>query len=200
MNAESRYRSDSDGPQRATELEASQTMAIGKSRNPVELVPFDALWRAVFEEIANQLRISLSNCVLSIDHVGSTAIPNMLAKPFIDIDISVRDLNDIAPATDILLGLGYEPRGSRYDDDMWAFLMRNCPTGQRVYRCPPDNPTHRKRLVFRDYLIAHPNTARQYANLKMRLASAFENDGDAYTAAKGSFIEDVVARAMLPIA
>jgi GrpB-like predicted nucleotidyltransferase (UPF0157 family) len=107
------------------------------TRNPVRLVPFDGQWAKTFREIAATLQGALSPYVLCIDHIGSTSIPGTLAKPVIDIDVTVRSLDDIGPATDILLDLGYEARGNRHDDGMWAFLFRNGAATSRTYLCPP---------------------------------------------------------------
>jgi GrpB-like predicted nucleotidyltransferase (UPF0157 family) len=170
-------------------------MMTGNTRHPVRLVPFDRQWAKMFRDRAAALQGALSPHVDSIDHIGSTAIPGMLAKPVIDIDVTVRSLDDIAPATHILVGLGYEPRGNHHDDDMWAFLFRDNVSSCRTYLCPPENLTHRRRMAFRDYLIARPDAAKDYATLKTRLAAKFESDGDAYTAAKRDFIESILLRA-----
>jgi GrpB-like predicted nucleotidyltransferase (UPF0157 family) len=65
---------------------------------------------------------------------------------------------------------------------------------QRVYLCPSGNETHRRRMVFRDYLRAHPDAAGQYASLKQTLAIAFSYDGDRYTAGKRAFVEDILRK------
>lgn len=67
---------------------------------------------------------------------------------------------------------------------------------ERVYLCPAGNGTHRNRLAFRDYLIAHPHAAADYAALKRRLAAQFRMDGDGYTAHKREFVDAIVARAL----
>lgn len=167
-------------------------MNSGRSRNPVELVAYDPGWPAAFQRIRDALHHVLQPNVMAIDHIGSTSIPGMVAKPLIDLDVTLRGHSDIAPATKVLISMGYEPRGNRYDDDMWAFLLRDEKPGQRIYLCPPQNRTHIERMIFRDYLVAHGNLAADYAALKLRLAAIFRNDGDAYTAAKRDFIRDVL--------
>ncbi|MBY5782184.1 GrpB family protein [Rhizobium leguminosarum bv. viciae] len=165
------------------------------THNPVELVPYDPQWPQVFQRIRGRL-LSLLPQALSIDHIGSTSIPGMIAKPLIDIDIVLPGLVHIEDATRVLLAEGYEPRGNRYDDEVWAFLSRGSVPAERVYLCPAGNGTHRKRLAFRDYLIAHPQTAADYVTLKRRLAAEFRMDGDRYTAHKRDFVDAVVARAL----
>ncbi|MBY5769140.1 GrpB family protein [Rhizobium laguerreae] len=165
------------------------------THNPVELVPYDPQWPQVFQRIRGRL-LALLPQALSIDHIGSTSIRGMIAKPLIDIDIVLPGLVHIEDATHALLAEGYEPRGNRYDDEVWAFLSRGSVPAERVYLCPAGNGTHRNRLAFRDYLIAHPQTAADYAALKRSLAIEFRMDGDGYTAHKREFVDAVVARAL----
>jgi GrpB-like predicted nucleotidyltransferase (UPF0157 family) len=161
----------------------------------VELVPCDPQWPQAFQRIRGRL-LALLPQVLFIDHIGSTSIPGMIAKPLIDIDIVLPGPGHIEDATRVLLAEGYEPRGNRYDDDVWALLSRGLVPAERVYLCPTGNGTHRNRLAFRDYLIAHPLAAADYAALKRRLAAEFRMDGDGYTAHKREFVDAIVARAL----
>lgn len=161
----------------------------------VELVPYDDEWPRQFETAAEWLRELLRDKVVAIDHIGSTSIPGMLAKALIDIDVTLRDLQAVASASETLLSAGFEPRGNHYDDDMWAFLSKSATPSLRVYLSPPDNTTHRDRLLFRDLLRRHPDLAAQYAELKCKLAKEFPYDGDRYTAEKTEFVWRVVERA-----
>ncbi|OWV90519.1 hypothetical protein ATY75_15040 [Rhizobium sp. N122] len=163
--------------------------------DPVELVPYDPQWPQAFRRIRDRLLVLLPQA-LSIDHVGSTSISGMTAKPLIDIDVVLPGLGHIEDATRVLLTEDYEPRGNRYDDEVWAFLSRGSVPRQRVYLCPAGNGTHRNRLAFRDYLIAHPDAAAEYAALKRRLAAEFRMDGNRYTAEKRGFVDAIVARAL----
>ncbi|MGO7396203.1 GrpB family protein, partial [Rhizobium ruizarguesonis] len=84
----------------------------------------------------------------------------------------------IEDATRVLLAEGYEPRGNRSDDAVWAFFSKGSVPVERVYLCPFGNGTHRNRLAFRYYLTAHPQAAADYAALKRRLAAEVRMDGD----------------------
>ena len=161
----------------------------------VELFPYDQSWEQAFSELADDMHKLIGASIRAIDHVGSTAVPGMPAKPIIDVDITLASLADIPAASAVLTASGYEPRGNRYDDDVWAFMKHDRKPKQRIYLCPPENETHRRRLIFRDYLRAHKDVAAAYAALKQQLAAKFPNDGDRYTAEKRDFIETVVARA-----
>lgn len=161
----------------------------------VELVPYDPGWPRDFDRIRIGLEHLLAGYVVTIEHIGSTAIPGIAAKPLIDIDIILRSAADIPLATRILLKQGYEPRGNRYDDDVWAFMRRDGEPPERVYLCPPNNRTHERRMIFRDYLRAHPAAAVAYAKLKLELAGIHRHDGDRYTAEKRRFIDAIIAKA-----
>ena len=163
--------------------------------NPVELVPYDPDWPAAFIRIREKLEELLTPYAVTIEHIGSTSIPGLTAKPLIDIDIILRSRDDIPAATQILLALDYEPRGNRYDDDVWAFMMRDGKPPERIYLCPPNNATHQRRVIFSDHLRSHPVAAAAYAALKQDLAAKFRYDGDRYTAAKRDFIDVVIDQA-----
>lgn len=163
----------------------------------VELVPHDQEWPRHFSAAADWLRGLLAGKVLAIDHIGSTSIPDMPAKPLIDIDVTLADLGAIPEASNLLADDGFEARGNRYDDDIWAFLLKRSTPALRVYLCPPENETHRKRLLFHNHLRQHPDVAAQYAELKSRLAQEFPHDGDRYTAEKSEFVRQVLERAEL---
>lgn len=161
----------------------------------VEVVSYDPSWPRHFEAAEARLRALLGAVVAAVDHIGSTAIPDMSAKPIIDIDVTLTGLADVPPACRRLIEAGYEARGNRYNDDVWAFLLRGATPQLRVYLCPPQNRTHERRLAFRDYLRHHPAAAEAYAILKRQLAARFAHDGDRYTAEKSGFIQQVLEMA-----
>lgn len=161
----------------------------------VKLVPYDQEWPRQFEAAAEWLCELFRDKVVAIDHIGSTAIPDMPAKPLIDIDVTLSGLDAIPTASALLVNAGFEARGNRYGDDMWAFLLKTSAPALRVYLCPPENETHRKRLLFRNHLRQNADIAAQYAELKKRLAREFPYDGDRYTAEKSEFVHEVVERA-----
>lgn len=155
---------------------------------PVLVVGYDAAWPDLFVEISTSLRLLLGDAVDAIDHVGSTAVPGLAAKPVIDVDVTLCSREFIEAACRRMTGAGYGARGNRYGDDMWAFLARQAPFC-RVYLCSPGNETHRKRLVFRDRLRRDGALRETYGTLKQQLSRRFALDGDAYTAAKRDFID-----------
>ncbi len=163
---------------------------------PVIVVGYDAAWPDRFSEVSQSLRALLGDAVHAVDHVGSTAVPGLAAKPVIDVDVTLCSRERIEAACRCMADAGYGTRGNRYDDDMWAFLSKGEPAC-RVYLCPPENETHRRRLVFRDRLRQDGALRAAYSALKQRLSVQFPLDGDAYTAAKRSFIEAAIGSSPL---
>jgi GrpB-like predicted nucleotidyltransferase (UPF0157 family) len=140
-----------------------------------------------------------------IEHFGSTAVPGLAAKAIIDVLVEVRSLraarNEIAP---LLQAQGYDYfwRPSFGDDvpPWYAFFIRRNQRGIRTHHIHMVTrrrafQEHWERLIFRDYLIAHPQTAREYERLKTELAAAHPNDRIAYTKGKTAFIQKVTAQA-----
>jgi len=158
----------------------------------VEIVPYDPKWASVFTETKALLRELLGGCVMAVEHVGSTALPGLAAKPILDVDVILSSVRSVPDASAILISAGFEPRGNRYDDDVWAFLSNRPSPQLRVYLCPPSNQTHERRILFRDYLRQHDGVAFAYAALKRRLAEQFPYDGDRYTSEKSAFISEIV--------
>jgi len=161
----------------------------------VELAPYDPAWPAAFERIRDKLERLLTPYVVAIEHIGSTSIPSLAAKPLVDIDIILRSSGDVPLATQLLLDQNYEPRGNRYDDDVWAFMLRDGKPPERIYLCPPNNQTHQRRVIFRDHLRSHPDDMAAYARLKLDLAEKHRRDGDRYTAEKRHFVDAIIDKA-----
>jgi GrpB-like predicted nucleotidyltransferase (UPF0157 family)/catechol 2,3-dioxygenase-like lactoylglutathione lyase family enzyme len=158
----------------------------------VELVEYDPRWPIEFTRAALELRELLQLPSSAIEHVGSTAVPGLAAKPLIDIDVTVFDVASIPKLATVLENAGYQPRGTRHDDGVFAFLMSGH-AGRRVYLCPPGSQTHLDRMSYRNALRANPHLSSAYCLLKQELAKLYPEDGDRYTAAKGDFIRSVIS-------
>lgn len=174
-------------------------------REDVALAPHDPRWAELFRRERDHLRSCLPAGLLGrIEHFGSTAVPGLVAKPVVDMLVEVTDLgaarNCIAP---ILEAQGYDYfwRPTHGDDGppfyAW-FIKRDAATGVRTHHLhmvESQFTEHWDRLLFRDYLVEHPEVAQEYGALKARLASAFPNDRVAYTRGKTEFVADVTERA-----
>jgi GrpB-like predicted nucleotidyltransferase (UPF0157 family) len=163
--------------------------------DPVIILPYDPLWPGRFLALARPLRAALGEAALRIDHIGSTAVPGLDAKPVIDIQISVAELEPVEPFRLPLESLGY------------VFHPENPERTKRYFREPPGQPRthiHLRRagswaeqfaLLFRDYLRVHPQQAARYAAVKHQLAEQHRADRQAYTEAKSQVIWEIIALA-----
>jgi GrpB-like predicted nucleotidyltransferase (UPF0157 family) len=162
----------------------------------IKVVDYDPTWPALFEQHRRRLSDLLAGVVEEIHHVGSTAVVGLSAKPKIDIDAVVRSHSMLADAVERVRSVAdYTFHGDPYGDGMWTFTTGHGSHGSRLYLCGPDNTTHRKRMIFRDWLRAHPDDAADYAALKLQLASAANGDWKVYTGGKAEFVAGIVALA-----
>lgn len=174
-------------------------------REEVAIVPYDPAWPELFRQEKDHLLSCLPNDLLRrIEHFGSTAVPGLAAKPIVDMLVEVTDLEAtklrILPVLESQ-GYDYFWRATHGDDGppFYAWFIKREPlTGARthhIHMVERDFTKHWDRLLFRDYLIEHPEVARDYEALKIRLASALPRDRVAYTRGKREFIEQVTERA-----
>ena len=155
--------------------------------------PYDEAWAQDFAGIAAELRAALGDLALRIEHVGSTSVRGLSAKPVIDIDVVIRDRSLLDDVIAALGRIGYRHEGDlgiagreafRYDGK--EHLRRH-----HLYVCAEDSAELKRHLAFRDYLRAHPNAARAYSRVKEEGAALYPNDIDRYIAHKSPFIEAV---------
>ncbi len=161
----------------------------------VDLVPYDEAWPSLFDEERLRIESALGSLAEAIEHVGSTAIPGVAAKPILDIMVGMRSLRDAECCIEPLEQLGYEYRGEAGVPGRLFFRMGN-PKTHHLHITEIGSEFWERHLLFRDYLRTHPETAIEYARLKHRLADRFRSDRAAYTDAKTGFISEVVRRAM----
>jgi GrpB-like predicted nucleotidyltransferase (UPF0157 family)/ubiquinone/menaquinone biosynthesis C-methylase UbiE len=167
----------------------------------IALHDHDPDWAAQFERERARLVHALGPLALRIDHHGSTAVPGLAAKPIIDIQISVASLKPIEAYARPLALCGYVHHP--HDDDSFApYFHRpaSWPHSHHVHVVQAESDEARRTLAFRDYLRAHPESAREYESLKRELAARFVGDDaesrEGYAAAKTSFVTAIVERAL----
>jgi len=163
-----------------------------EARSVIEVVEYDEAW-PVRAAAARADLISLG-VFDAVEHIGSTSVPGLAAKPVIDLMAAAASLDAVAAAQDALAGLGYR----RFEVGMPGrlFYYRD-EDGQRAYQLnvvPADTWDARNERLLRDHLRAHPDDARRYAELKQRLA-AEHTDGTEYTKAKTELIQELTDRA-----
>lgn len=164
---------------------------------PVEIVTSDPAWPRLFEAEREAIARTLAAWIVgSIEHIGSTAIPGLAAKPVIDIMAGVQTLEASRPAIDAAPGLGYCYFPYRPHSEHWFCKPSPAFRTHHLHLVPFGNVQWRGALAFRDYLRDHPAIAAEYETLKRRLAREFHLDREAYTQAKHPFIERITAVAL----
>ncbi len=164
---------------------------------PVEIVPYDAAWPGLFEEERRRILDAISPWLAGpVEHIGSTAVSGLAAKPVIDIMAGVASLDASRPAVPVLAGLGYCYFPYRPDAEHWFCKPSPAFRTHHLHLVPLDSPQWSGALAFRDYLRLHPGTAAEYQELKTRLAREFRLDREAYTDAKGPFITRITGVAL----
>ncbi len=163
----------------------------------VTVVEYDPAWPARFAALAARAAAVLARppeVPARVEHVGSTAVPGLAAKPVIDLDVVVAP-GDVPRAIARLAALGYAHEGDLGLPGREAFRWPPGEPRHHLYVCTPDAPAYRDHLLFRDHLRTHPDAAAEYAALKRALAARHAHDRDAYQAAKGAFVTAVTRRA-----
>ncbi|MHB8246795.1 MAG: GrpB family protein [Acidimicrobiales bacterium] len=171
--------------------------AIGE-HEPVEIVEYDPSWPSMFADEAARIAGALGDQLLGIEHIGSTAVEGLAAKPVIDIQVGVRSLGATPRLVEAMGRLGYA-----YVPELEAEMpnrryFRKTAGGIRTHQVHlverADTDWWDRHVAFRDWLRSHPEDAAAYAALKDELARAHRNDRHAYTDEKTGFIDTIVKR------
>jgi GrpB-like predicted nucleotidyltransferase (UPF0157 family) len=160
---------------------------------PVRIVPYDPAWPARFEAERAALAELLDDVVTGgIHHVGSTAVPGLAAKPIIDIQLGVADLETARSCIEPLAALDYLYAPYRADEIAWFCKPSPERRTHHLHVVPVGSPRFRAVLEFRDLLRSDERVAREYEAMKRRLAGELGHDREAYTEAKQPFIESAL--------
>ena len=169
-------------------------------KEEVNIVPYNPKWPSIFEKESEFLKQSFPSVISRIEHFGSTSIPNLVSKPIIDMLVEVTSYKDtkreIVPK---LVSLGYEYFWRPIFDKppMYAWFIKRNQKGERthhIHMVEKDSELW-DRTCFRDYLRSHPQVAKEYGNLKTKLAKDYPNDRITYTNKKTDFIAAVTNKA-----
>lgn len=161
--------------------------------NPVVIVDYNPLWPKQFETLRSRLADVVGGLALTIEHVGSTAVPGLAAKPIIDIDVLLKSAADLPRAIAALTSIGYQHRGDLGIRGREAFRAPVGDLRRHLYVCP-DNGEYLRHVSFRNYLRAHSEDASEYGCLKRELAGKFREDREAYNNAKREFVESILRK------
>ncbi len=159
----------------------------------VVVVPYDEAWKKDFEDIRAELSEVLDGIVLSIEHVGSTSVPGLSAKPIIDIDIVIAAENDFDEVKKALGTISYMHEGNQGIPGREAFKYEGkehlCK--HHLYVCSKDASELKRHMSFRNYLRTHPEAVEEYSRVKTEGAKLYPYDIDSYIEHKSPFIEKI---------
>ena len=170
--------------------ETDRRARLGLAQGIVTLADADPLWVAAYESEAVAIRSALASVALDIQHIGSTAVPGIKAKPIIDIMVGVRRLDDGLACIDPMAGIGYDYAGAELVPDDHIFGKGVART-HLVHVVAHGGHHWTRNLRFRDALRTDPTLTRAYEDLKVGLAAKFADRRAAYTAAKKDFIDRI---------
>lgn len=170
---------------------------VGEGRppsTPVVIEPYDPRWPDQFTAEATKIRAALGEVVVAVEHVGSTSVPGLAAKPILDIDLIVPDSADESGYAAALERIGYtlvvrEPAWHQHR------MFRGEHPDVNLHVFSPDSPEHIRHLIFRDWLRTHSEDRAAYQAAKVRLAEATRDAPDRYNLAKNEIIDRIYARA-----
>ena len=159
----------------------------------VIVLPYDPAWVADFDAIARELSAALGSLALRIEHVGSTSVSGLCAKPIIDIDVVIESADTLAAVIAALAAIGYEHEGDLGITGREAFKYADKPHLRKhhLYVCTQDCAELRRHVTFRDYLRTHPEAAARYGAVKTEAAQLFPDDIDGYIAHKSAVIAEI---------
>ena len=164
---------------------------LGLPSGVVRLAPHDPQWHRLFVGEKTRLYAGLGDLAIDIQHIGSTSIPGMPAKPILDIAVAVDDFEEAARCIPSMERLGYVYRGEN-GIPRRHYFVKGEPRTHHVHMVEIESVDWTDSLRFRDYLTEHAEAARAYAELKQELAQRHAGDRVAYQAGKDAFIKAVL--------
>ena len=162
-------------------------------RKHVVVEPYNEAWKEDFAAIRGELEGALGDLALRIEHVGSTSVPGLSAKPVIDIDVVIRDRSQLPDVVSAMASIGYHHEGDLGIPGREAFKyegkehLRN----HHLYVCAQDSAELKRHVAFRDYLLSHPEAVAEYSRVKEEGAALYPYDIDKYIEHKTPLIRGI---------
>ncbi|MBR5140843.1 MAG: GrpB family protein [Clostridia bacterium] len=159
----------------------------------VTVLPYDKTWRSDFEKIKSELAGALGDLALGIEHVGSTAVEGMSAKPCIDIDVIITDYSVFDAVKDRLASIGYIHEGDLgiKEREAFKYLDKAHLRKHHLYVCPADSLELLRHITFRDFLRNNPEAVKKYSAVKEKGDELCADDIDKYVQYKAPCIEEL---------
>ena len=163
------------------------------NKRRVTVLPYDSRWAVEFLQIKSELEAALVELAIGIEHVGSTSVVGMSAKPCIDIDVVIADYSVFDEAVRRLAEIGYVHEGDLgvAGREAFDYSGKEHLRKHHLYVCPKDSEELRRHLTFRDYLRSHPEAAERYSRVKEEAAELFPYDIEKYIEYKSPCIEEI---------
>ena len=159
----------------------------------VVVLPYDMAWQSAFEKIKGELEKAIGDLILGVEHVGSTSVEGMYAKPCIDIDVIIKDYSVFDAVVEGLKEIGYTHEGNLGIKDREAFKYSGKEHLQihHLYVCPKSSEELHRHITFRDFLRSNPEAVKKYSLIKEKAAELFSDDIDGYIEYKSPCIEEL---------
>ena len=177
-------------------------------RRTIKIAKYTPAWAEAFADLSCVLKVALGELALGIEHVGSTSVPGLGAKPIIDLDVIIESPKSLPSLVEALGKVGYHHRGDlgisgrdafgREDDTVPRDGSGRVWPSHHLYVCAQDSEELRRHLAFRDHLRHDAKTAARYERLKRNLAERYPYDVDSYVEGKSEFISDIISSAAGP--
>ena len=159
----------------------------------VVVLPYDEAWKEDFIKIEAELKDALGDLAVSIEHVGSTSVPGLSAKPIIDIDVVIKDYSVFDAVVSAFAGIGYRHEGDLGIPGREAFKYEGKEHLRKhhLYVCTQDSAELKRHIAFRDHLRTHPEAVLEYSRIKEEGATLYPYDIDKYIEYKSPVIEKI---------
>ena len=159
----------------------------------VVVLPYDVAWQSAFEKIKGEIEEAIGALIIGIEHVGSTSVEGMSAKPCIDIDVIIEDYSTFNAVVDGLRAIGYIHEGNLCIKEREAFKYQGKEHLQmhHLYVCPQYSEELHRHITFRNFLRSNPEAVKKYSLTKEKAAELFSNDIDRYIEYKSPCIEEL---------
>lgn len=162
----------------------------------VTVLPYDSAWKTAFEEIRKEIEEAVGDLIVGMEHVGSTSVEGLSAKPCIDLDVIIPNYTVFDNVVDRLKVIGYFHEGDLGIPGREAFQYSGKPHLQNhhLYVCPQDSVELHRHITFRNFLRNHPEAVKKYSAVKETAARLFPDDIDRYMAYKAPCIQELYAQ------
>jgi GrpB-like predicted nucleotidyltransferase (UPF0157 family) len=164
----------------------------------ITIAQSDPRWAEEFSMIKAMISGHIGDLIIGIEHVGSTSVPGLEAKPIIDIDVVIEDMTCFPAIIERLNHVGFDHEGNLGVEGREAFKRRfnDGFMPYHLYVCPKDSRGYREHIAFRDYLRSHPDASREYERIKQEFARLYPHDIDSYLNGKNHFIKEILKKTL----